>query len=106
MGNGSWLQKIYTPVLSWALRHRFATLFITGLVTIASLGLVFIIPIRLFPSGSPDFLIIGMELPSGASVARTFDEIAAIEGVLEALKADGLVAHYQTSIGRAQDVFG
>lgn len=105
-GRSTLLQRLYTPVLVWALRHRLATLLIAGLVTVASLSLVLVIPVRLFPSGSPDFLIINLELPTGASVGRTFAEVNRAEAVLENLKASGAVEHYQVAIGRAQDVFG
>ncbi|MFQ6026812.1 MAG: efflux RND transporter permease subunit, partial [Dehalococcoidia bacterium] len=102
----TWLQRFYTPALTWALRHRLVALLVTGLITLASLGLVFFIPVRLFPSSSPAFLVITLELPTGASVGGTFRELRQIEEVLEGFQTGGLVGHYQAAIGRSQDVFG
>lgn len=102
--HGSWLQGLYTPALLWSLRHKLATVLLAGGVTLASLGLVFVIPIRLFPSGSPDYPAITVELPTGASLGRTFAEVSRVEEMLDELKGSGRVEHYQVALGRDQQL--
>ena len=99
------MQRIYTPILLWALSHRWQTISASLLVTLASLGLVFIIPITFFPLAAPEFLTISVELPSGTGVRRTFEEVLAIEKGLDELEEDGIVKFYQTTIGTTGDPF-
>ena len=63
----TWMQRAYTPVLLWALRHKLVTLVSAFLLTVGSLGLILLIPITLFPSGGQRFLAIDMTLPPGTS---------------------------------------
>ena len=100
------MQRIYTPILLWALSHRWQTISASLLATAASLGLVFIIPITFFPSGEPEFLTVTVELPSGTGVRRTFQEVLAIEKGLAELEEEGIVKFYQTTIGSTGDIFG
>ena len=100
----TWMQRAYTPVLAWALRHKVATLAIGVAVTVGSLGLVAIIPVTLFPSGGERFLLLEVSLPPGASPERTFAEVREIEDALAAKK--GSVDLYQTTIGTPANPFG
>ena len=93
------LQRVYSPALLWALRHKMAAVLTAVLVTGGSLGLIFIIPVTLFPSGPPEFITIEIELPSGTSVARTFREIRQVEDVLLELEQQGSVEAYQVTLG-------
>ena len=100
------MQRIYTPILLWALSHKWQTISASLLATVASLGLVFIIPVTFFPSAEPEFLTITIELPSGTGVRRTFQEVLAIEKGLAELVEEGTVKFYQTTIGATGDIFG
>ena len=102
----TWMQRLYTPALLWALRHRALTLLAAVAVTVASLGLTVIIPVTLFPAGPPQFMTIDVELPSGASAGRTFAEILKVEELLARLESDGMVEAYQTTIGGSATPFG
>ena len=100
------LQRIYQPVLAWSLRHKLPAILAAIVITISSLGLVFVIPITLFPSAAPQYIIIDVELPTGASMARTFSEVQQVESVLSDLRDLGFVETYQMSIGSLYGDFG
>ena len=105
-GLDTWLQGLYIPMLLWSLRHKLATLGIAITTVIASLGLVFVIPVTLFPAGSPEFLTVDVELPNGTSVGRTFQEVMRVERILDDFKDQGMVKAYQVTLGGASDEFG
>ena len=100
------IQRLYTPILIWSLRHKLIALMIAGSITVASLGLTLIIPITSFPAGAPQFLTIGVELPTGASVDRTFAEVIKVERVLQQYEDRGMVETYQVTLGGSADEFG
>ena len=100
------LQKIYTPTLIWALRHKIATILGAVGVTIASLLLIAVIPVTFFPEGTPQFLTIDVELPTGTSIGRTFAEVMKVEEVLEQFQQEGQVEVYQVALGSASEEFG
>ena len=100
------MQRIYTPILLWSLRHKVATLVIAFVITIASLALVRVIPVTLFPAGDPEIVTINLELPTGASAGRTFKEVLRVEDVLARLREGGTVESYQTTIGGVATRFG
>ena len=59
-----------------------------------------------FPAGAPQFLTIGVELPTGASVDRTFAEVIKVERVLQQYEDRGVVEAYQVTLGGSADEFG
>lgn len=105
-GLDTWLQRLYIPTLLWSLRHKLATLVIAIATVIASLGLIFVIPVTLFPAGSPEFLTVDLELPNGTSVGRTFREMMTVESVLADFKDRGMVKAYRVTLGSASGQFG
>ena len=100
------MQRIYSPILLWALSHKWQTISASLLAIVASLGLIAIIPVTFFPTPEPEFLTITIELPSGTGVRRTFQEVLAIEKGLAELVEEGTVKFYQTTIGATGDIFG
>ncbi|HZC03137.1 MAG TPA: efflux RND transporter permease subunit, partial [Gammaproteobacteria bacterium] len=100
------LQKIYTPILIWTLRHKITTVLGAVGVTFASLLLLAVIPITFFPEGTPQFLSIDVEMPTGTSIGRTFPEVMKVEQVLEELHQAGQVELYQVTLGSASQEFG
>ena len=102
----TWMQRLYTPSLLWALRRRGLALLAAVAVTVASLGLTAIIPVTLFPAGPPQFMTIDVELPSGTSAGRTFAEMLKVEDLLARLESEGMVEAYQTTIGGSATPFG
>ncbi|MSQ12295.1 MAG: efflux RND transporter permease subunit [Dehalococcoidia bacterium] len=101
----TWMQRVYTPVLRWALRNKAATLLTAAVLTMGSLALATIIPVTLFPSVGPRFLDISLQLPAGSSLERTLAEVEQVEGVLEQLRRDGTVEMYQSTIGTPRNPF-
>ena len=94
----TWMQRAYTPVLKWALRHRIVTLLVAGAITVSSLGLTSVIPVTLFPGGDERFLAIEVSLPAGTPPEQT---IAAVIEIEERLR--GVSETYTATIG-ASDV--
>ena len=101
----TWMQRVYTPILLWALRRKLVTLAAAFLLTVGSLGLIAVIPITLFPSGGERFLAIALTLPPGASLDRTLAQVDQIEGVLGRLSDEGAVETVLTTVGSAEDAF-
>ena len=101
----TWMQRAYAPVLLWALRHKLVTLLSAVILTVASLGLIAIIPVTLFPSGGPRFLAIDMSLAPGTSMDRTLAEVDNVEAVLAGLSNEGSVETYLTTVGNPEAGF-
>ena len=101
----SMIQRIYSPMLLWAIRYKFLTVAIAIIVTGASLGLITIIPITFFPSTTPEYLTVNVELPVGTSVERTYQEALAVEEVLLPFVERGWMTIYQTTVGGRAEQF-
>ena len=100
------IQRIYTPILLWALRRKFITIAGAILITVASLGLLRVIPITFFPASTPEYLTIDIELPIGASIERTNAEALAVENVLSHFVETGDIIVSRTILGSRADEFG
>ena len=90
----TWMQRAYTPVLKWALRHRIVTLLVAGAITVSSLGLIAVIPVTLFPGGDERFLAIEVSLPPGTPHEQTIEAVMEIEERLR-----GVSETYTATIG-------
>ena len=101
----SMIQRIYSPMLLWAIRYKFLTVAIAIIVTVASLGLITIIPITFFPATTPEYLTINIELPVGTSVERTYEEALAMEESLIPFVERGYMTLYQTTVGSRAEQF-
>ena len=101
----STIQRIYSPMLLWAIRYKFLTVAIAIIGTVASLGLITIIPITFFPATTPEYLTINIELPVGTSVERTYEEALAIEESLIPFVERGYMTLYQTTVGSRAEQF-
>ncbi len=75
----TWMQRAYTPVLRWALGHKAVTLVGATAITGASLLLLAVIPITLFPSGGDRQVQIELSLPPGTSRQQTLEEVVKVE---------------------------
>ena len=105
LGRETWLQRLYTPVLVWTLRHKFIALLAALIITGSSLSLVTRIPITFFPAGTPDYLFLNIELEEGAAVNRTYEHVARVEQILDEFVAAGHLSLYQVTIGQRADEF-
>ena len=100
------LQRIYTPVLVFALRFKAVTLVLAVALVASSLLLLLYVPVTFFPAGAPQFLTADLELPVGTSISRTFAETAKIETVLEEYHRQGYVEVYNNTLGSSSNDFG
>ena len=75
----TWMQRLYTPILHWALAHRLRTLAAAAVLTFGSLSLIGFIPINLFPSGDDQYIQIEVSLPPGTPLERTLVDVVEIE---------------------------
>ena len=75
----TWMQRAYAPVIRWALGHKAITIIAAVALTVASLGLLTLIPVTLFPSGGQRYVEINLTLPPGTTPDRTLAEVIQIE---------------------------
>ena len=75
----TWMQRAYTPVLRWALGHKAVTLVGATAITGASLLLLAVIPVTLFPSGGDRQVQVELSLPPGTSRQQTLEEVVKVE---------------------------
>lgn len=102
----TFMQRIYTRILTWTLRRKFITIASAITITIASGSLLMFIPITFFPETTPEFITIDIELPVGTSLERTFSEVLKIEDVLADFTEQGTIEIYQTQLGSSTEDFG
>jgi HAE1 family hydrophobic/amphiphilic exporter-1 len=84
----TWLQRLYTPVLRWALAHRLATLTAGVVLFVGSFALLPFIGISFLPGGGGDTIQASVELSPGTSLATTEAKAQEIEKLLS--QAEGL----------------
>ncbi len=90
----TWLQRMYTPILRWALGHRLATLAGGVILFIGSFALLPFIGMSFLPGGGPNTISARVELPAGTSLAATdakAQEIEQILGQVEGLETYDLI---------------
>lgn len=102
----TWLQRVYTPLLRWALRHRYITVASCIIVVAASLSLILVLPITLFSAGAVDQARIDVTMPEGASAGAMYQEVREIEQVLQSYVDAGYVTSYQATMGELSQDFG
>jgi HAE1 family hydrophobic/amphiphilic exporter-1 len=95
----TWLQRIYTPILRWALGHRLATLAAGIVLFVASFALLPFIGVSFLPSGGGNTIQASVELPSGTSLATTEAKAQEIEELLS--QTEGLDT-YDMIIGQPE----
>jgi len=78
----TWLQRIYTPVLRWALAHRLATLTAGVVLFVGSFALLPFIGISFLPGGGSNVLSASVELPPGTSLTTAEAKTQEIEKLL------------------------
>ena len=105
LGRETWLQRLYSPVLVWTLRHKFIGLLAAIVITGSSFSLLTTIPVTFFPAGTPDYLFLNIELEEGTAVSRTYEHVARVEQILDEFVEEGQLSLYQVTIGQAADDF-
>jgi len=79
---GTWLQRLYTPVLRWALGHRAITLASGASLFVASFALLPFIGVSFLPGGGMNSIHASVELPPGTSLATSEAKAQEIEEFL------------------------
>ena len=102
----TWLQRIYTPILRWALRHPLLTVLGCIVAVGASLPLLIILPITLFSSGEAESMRIDVTMPENTGPAAMFREVRAIEMQLDEYVEAGYITAYQATMGSTSQDFG
>ena len=75
----TWMQRAYAPVIRWALGHKAVTIIAAVVLTVASLALLSLIPVTLFPSGGQRYIEVNLTLPPGTPPDRTLAEVIQVE---------------------------
>ena len=102
----TWLQRIYTPVLRWALNHPLLTVLGCIAAVAASIPLIFLLPITLFSSGEAESMRIDVTMPENTAAAAMFREVRDIERTLDGYVAAGYITSYQGTMGSTSQDFG
>ena len=97
----TWMQRLYTPIIRWTLRHKAITLVGAFVLTAGSMGLTYFIPVTLFPGGGDRFVQIELSLPPGTPPDRTLAEVIQIED-----RVSGVSEVYSATIGATNLSFG
>ena len=93
------IQRVYTPTLTWALRHRKLTLLIAVLLFVGSIALTAAIPTSFLPSQTDKVAIINIQPAAGGSPQSLNDKTTRIEQILSDPASQ--VDVYQTTISNA-----
>ena len=90
----TWMQRMYTPIIKWTLRHKAITLIAAFALTAGSMGLTFFIPVTLFPSSGDRIVQIEISLPPGTPPDRTLADVIEIED-----RVSGVAEVYSSTVG-------
>ena len=97
------LQRVYTPILRWALGHRLVTLLIATAIFAMSLGLIRYIPQTFLGGFGEPTIGVTVSLPTGASLETTDSIVQLVEDILE---DDDAIDDIETTIGAGSSGFG
>ena len=97
--NETWMQRAYTPVLRWALGHKAISILSAVVLTVASLALLTLIPVTLFPSGGQRYVEVNLTLPPGTPPDRTLAEVLQIEDEVRDISEIYTVSVGTTNLG-------
>lgn len=96
----AWYQRAYTPVLQWALRHRFLTVAVALGLLLLSLGLTPLLGTSFMSSMGGKGITVSIKMKPGTSIVTTSDEAKQVEAVIETLKGQpgSKVGVYSTTV--------
>ena len=82
----AWYQRVYTPILKWALGHRALTVAIALLLLLLSLGLTPLIGTSFIPSMGDKGVVVNVRMDPGTPILTTSDEAEQVEAIIGTLK--------------------
>ncbi len=104
------VQRIYSPILRWALAHKGYTILIAVVTLAVSLAILPMIPRSFISMGGAALLRANVTLPQGTTMDAMMASggpVEQAEGYLGDLRAQGKVTTFQTTIGSSGDtMFG
>ncbi|SHM54937.1 efflux RND transporter permease subunit [Cryptosporangium aurantiacum] len=100
----SFLQRVYVPVIGFAVRRRWTTIAIAIVILIATLGMVPFLKTNFLDQSGQNTLSLTQTMPVGSSLATTDAAAKKVEAVLAEFREDGDLESYQVTIGGG--VFG
>ncbi|MDZ4371322.1 MAG: efflux RND transporter permease subunit [Phenylobacterium sp.] len=77
------LPRYYQRALNWALDHRIAASLMGGVIFIASLALIPLLPSGFQPAGDPDYLFVSVQGPPGATASDMEEAVQAVTRVVK-----------------------
>ena len=95
----TWMQRLYTPTLRFALRHRAVTLVLAFAFFLASLGLVRFIPLSFLPKMGESTINVQITMPPGTDMATTDETVRQVETYLKRLQG---VETFFTVVGSSE----
>lgn len=96
------LQRMYTPILEWSLRHRALTLVVAFGFFFLSLGLLRFIPQTFLPSFGEKSLQVDLQLPPGTELT---DTDALSQRIEQAVADDEGIDRVEATVGRGGQSF-
>ncbi|MGG5171599.1 efflux RND transporter permease subunit [Pseudarthrobacter sp. J1738] len=97
-----WLQRGYLPVLSGTQKHPVITLVASGLILLATLAMVPLVPTNLLGNSGQNSMTVKQSLPAGTSLEAADAQASKVEKVLRGI--DG-IKDVQTTVGNASNGF-
>ena len=92
------LEQGYTRILGWSLKHLWINVLVAIVLIVGSVFLASTLGGEFIPKSNDDFIVIGVELPPGTTLAETDEITMEMEAVL---KGSPEVKEVLTKIGRA-----
>ena len=102
----TWLQRIYTPMLTWALNHPLLTVLGCVAAVGATLPLILVLPITLFSSGEAEAMRIDITMPENTGATAIHREVREVETILDRYVDAGYITSYQSTLGSTSQDFG
>ena len=104
-GDNAWYQRLYTPVLKWALGHRVITVAVALILFVGSLALIPMIGTSFIASMGDPMLMVEIEMPTGTDILTTSETAKQVENVIEEANDSSLEIYY-TTVGTSGSFMG
>ncbi|MFG1924217.1 efflux RND transporter permease subunit [Cryptosporangium sp. NPDC048952] len=100
------LQRIYVPVVGFAVRRRWTTVAIAIVILVATLGMVPFLKTNFLDQSGQNTLSLTQTMPVGSSLATTDAAAKKVEDVLVGYRDRGVLESYQVTVGGGAFGFG
>lgn len=104
-GDNSWYQRIYTPVLTRALRHRALTALVALLLFIGSMALLPVIGTSFMPPMGEKMMVVEIDMPLGTDLETTSGLAKEVEAIIGS-SSNSHIELYYTTVGTSGSFMG